>query len=390
MNFKTVLNERDQTPTANLQGSVLYQLLVQKQRFPLPEIAVLPDDFDFSLDREQQCPSIEEFEQYSRDKPLAGMPYGLPQISTGEFKQIEKWVSQGAPMAQPVELNKAISSEIKKWEKLLNGKDNKSQLISRYIYEHLFLAHLYFSGQPSNNGLQSDYFRLVRSKTPSGQAIDEIITRRPYDDPNVATFYYRLRRETATILTKTHMPYALNPQRKARWNELFYNHPFTVSTLPDYQTSSDPFITFAAIPANIRYQFMLDEAEFTIMGFIKGPVCRGQIALNVIRDKFWVFFVEPKAIKSASYDHFIEQQADNLGLPSNYSTTHLALSSWHKYAALEKNYIEAQDIYFKTSNSRDKYIGFEGIWKGNDNAALTIFRHTDNAEVVKGLQGSAP
>ena len=36
---------------------------------------------------------------------------------------------------------------------------------------------------------------------------------------------------------------------------------------------------------------MLDEAQFTIMGFIKGPVCRGQVALNVIDDHFWVVFL---------------------------------------------------------------------------------------------------
>ena len=39
---------------------------------------------------------------------------------------------------------------------------------------------------------------------------------------------------------------------------------------------------------------MLDEAQFTIMGFIKGPVCRGQVALNVIEDHFWVGFVAPE------------------------------------------------------------------------------------------------
>mgnify|MGYP000732865784 CR=1 FL=1 len=38
---------------------------------------------------------------------------------------------------------------------------------------------------------------------------------------------------------------------------------------------------------------LLDEAEFFIMNFIKGPVCRGQMALDVIQDRFWVFFIDP-------------------------------------------------------------------------------------------------
>ena len=33
-----------------------------------------------------------------------------------------------------------------KWEAFLNEDSLKSQLSSRYIYEHLFLTHLYFPG----------------------------------------------------------------------------------------------------------------------------------------------------------------------------------------------------------------------------------------------------
>ncbi len=388
--FNSILNERDQTPTANLQGSVLYQLLVQKMKHPLPNVAVLPDDFDFSLDREQQCPSIEEFASYAEDKPLAGMPYGLPQLSNSEFKKIEKWISQGAPMAQPIALNDNMLAEIEKWEMLLNGKDNKSQLISRYIYEHLFLAHIYFSEQTTDNNKQPIFFRLVRSTTPPGTDVDEIATRRPYTKPPVDQFYYRLLRDTETILTKTHMPYALNKDKLARWNALFYKAHFSVENLPSYEKGYDPFSTFAAIPAHSRYQFMLDEAHFTIMGFIKGPVCRGRIALNVIRDKFWVFFVAPELTNSKAYDEFILGQAENLQLPSDYSENHLALTTWHKFSKLEQKYIAAQDTALKSTKKIDQYLGLNGIWNGNENAGLTIFRHADNAQVVKGLQGPHP
>ena len=43
---------------------------------------------------------------------------------------------------------------------------------------------------------------------------------------------------------------------------------------------------------------MLEEAQYTITGFIKGPVCRGQVALNVINDLFWVVFVDPELERS--------------------------------------------------------------------------------------------
>ena len=44
---------------------------------------------------------------------------------------------------------------------------------------------------------------------------------------------------------------------------------------------------------NPRYRFMLDDARFFVEGFIKGPVCRGQVALNVINDHFFVAFFDP-------------------------------------------------------------------------------------------------
>jgi hypothetical protein len=52
--FSPVLNERAQTPAANLAASVMYRALQLKQSHPLPEASVLPATFDFSLDREQQ------------------------------------------------------------------------------------------------------------------------------------------------------------------------------------------------------------------------------------------------------------------------------------------------------------------------------------------------
>lgn len=389
--YKSVLNERDPSPIANLEQSVLFQLLVQKVAHPLPKIKLLSeDDFDFSLNRTQQCPDINSVKDYQEDFPLAGMPYGLPNLQLNEFNTLREWVKLGSPMAQPEPLTAAILKKISKWEHMFNGKDNKSKLINRYIYEHLFLAHLYFSELPVIKGQQPIYFRLVRSTTPPGEAINEIASRRPYDNPNTKRFYYRLRQDTSTVLTKTHMPYALDKQRLARWNKLFYQAPFAVSSLPGYEDGSNPFIVFAAIPADARYQFMLDEAEFTIMGFIKGPVCRGQTALNVIQDKFWVFFSAPENIQNEGYGNFIYEQADNLELPSDFSAKHYALTSWKKYAKREKAYITAQKNILNQIKNADKYLGFNSLWKGNDNASLTIFRHFDSAVVVRGLQGQAP
>jgi hypothetical protein len=388
--FKPVLNERVNIPIANLEGSVFYKMLTQKLAHPLSDAKHLPDSFDLSLTRRQTCPSIETYQHYRNKFPLAGMPYGLPAIDHSEFKILEKWLRQGAIMAKAKPLPESILKRIDYWEAMLNQEDNKSQLIARYIYEHLFLGHIYFSEEKIDESKLPVYFRLVRSATPSGQTIDEIATRRPYEDPKVKKVYYRLRQDTSTVLTKTHMPYALNSERDKRWQTLFYNNKFKVTQFPGYQKINNAFKVFAEIPTDARYKFMLDNAEFFIMGFIKGPSCRGPTALNLIQDKFWVFFTKPNVVAIQDYDDFLLKQADNLELPSDFSVENLASISWLKYSKRERSYIVAKRKAFMNISNINQLIGIDNIYDGNENAGLTIFRNLDSGTVKKGLHGEVP
>ncbi len=87
--FYPVLNERVQTPTANQQAGVMARLLALKQQHPLPQGAILPDQFDFSLGREQQCPKPAELDDYEREFSDWGMPFGLPALTKGEDKTLQ-------------------------------------------------------------------------------------------------------------------------------------------------------------------------------------------------------------------------------------------------------------------------------------------------------------
>ena len=51
-------------------------------------------------------------------------------------------------------------------------------------------------------------------------------------------------------------------------------------------------MTFADIPVRARYQFLLDDAEYEISTFIKGPVCNGSVAVNSIQEQFFVSLSE--------------------------------------------------------------------------------------------------
>ena len=391
--FFPVLNEHSQSLAANVDASVMYQLLSLKEQHPLPDEKVLGKAFSFGVNRKESCPKPEEIDQYKKDKPLWGMPYAMPGLSENEQSILKQWLEQGAQYTVRETLGEQLEGYIREWETLLNQESPKAQLVSRYIYEHLFLAHLYFE-EADVKPIQ--FFKLVRSSTPPGEPINLISTRRPYDDPGVDKVYYRLTPERETIVAKSHMPYGLNKIRMQRWNTLFYNADFEVDTLPSYMSeqNANPFVIFAQLPMRSRYKFMLDEAQFTIMNYIKGPVCRGSVALNVINDHFWVFFLDPDIPLNDDIEQISFINRGDLELPSAVEDSYIPLIPWRKYAAAERRNRERRDEFVAKHFSDKKIVLNEQlIWDGdghNPNAALTIFRHWDSATVEKGLIGTYP
>lgn len=391
--FYPVLNERLNDPSTNLEGSLVAQVLDLKADNPLPNTEVLDsEEFNFALNRKNDCPRIETFAGYAEANPMAGMPYGFPGISEQELHSIKQWLQNGAfmPAVEPLALS--LQQEIDQWEALLNGEDNKSRLFARYFYEHLFLANLFFD-QVEPNAQQRHYFKVVRSKTPPGRAIDVIATRVPSDDPGTDSFYYRLQYQPVEIVSKTHLPYSLNDDRRDWIDALFFEPDYQVVTLPGYHKENfNPFVTFAQIPAQSRYRFLLEEAHFYIAGFIKGPVCRGQVAVDVINDQFWVFFVDPDAQALPMLDGFLEQQADNLRLPGEQGSNGNIFSYWTTYSELHRKYQLAKSESLAEIFSR-KPMDLSLVWDGdgnNSNAALTVFRNFDDAAVRRGLLGDSP
>ena len=136
---------------------------------------------------------------------------------------------------------------------------------------------------------------------------------------------------------------------------------------------------------------MLEESQFTIMGFIKGPVCRGQIALNVIDDHFWVMFVDPE-LEPEKMDAFISEQTENLVLPGEKQSNADILSNWLALSVKHNEYLDNKLELIKRLSDRN-LLNMDLIWDGdgnNDNATLTIFRHFDSSTVLKGWVGQEP
>lgn len=387
--FHSILNETGTGPAQNLEQSVMYRMLRLKELNPQPETGLLPDQFDLSLNRSQTCPSIEEMHKYEKKFPLQGMPFAMPNLKDEEFRTLAQWVAQGAHVPENGKISKKAASQLKTWESFFNDSDLKQQLVSRYLYEHLFQGHLHFTGTGNQ-----EFYRLIRSSTPSGQIPDEIATVRPYGNPG-GEFYYRLVPYPASIVAKDHVVYELSAQRMQRIRELFLEPDYQVHELPSWKPAiaSNPFKAFAPIPPESRYKFLLDDARFFIEGFIKGPVCRGQIALNVIEDNFWVTFLDPEVYEHVDLPEFLEEMADYLEVPSAQEGAVRLLSARKDYRKRQQIFTEARFQQFAALGNMHLKDRMRVIWDGdgnNPNAALSIFRHFDSASVEYGFIGDYP
>jgi len=389
-NFFPVLSEQANQTVEARRAGVMARMLALKRAHPLPVEKVLPETFDLSLYRNQQCPTESQFDAFAGKNPLWGMPYGLPGVTESEHETLIRWIEQGAPYREPDPAPPAYGERIREWEAFFNGESPKHRLMSRYLYEHLHLTHLYFDELPDRQ-----WFRLVRSRTAPGQPIDLIATRRPYDDPGVSRVYYRLEPVRASLLAKTHIAYALGPARKQRLTELFLDAPYEVRDLPSYDpdVASNPFVAFRSLPVRSRYKFLLDDAHAFVMQFVKGPVCRGTVALDVIEERFWIFFVNPDSPTLDRSEEYEARTSQHLYLPTSEGATRLGLLSWMKYSRMQNEYLQAKQAHLEALHLKDETSDLTFFWDGggqNPNAALTIFRHADSASVAQGFVGENP
>ncbi|MCM2362333.1 fatty acid cis/trans isomerase [Pseudomonas sp. SR18] len=365
------------------QAALMARMLELGHNAPLQPNAKLPDDIVLGLNRENMCATPGEFNAYAGAHPREGMPLAVTGLTDQQYQTLQRWLASGAPIDQQglaPSANEAL--QLLQWENLLNQPGARESLVARWLFEHLFLAHIYFE-----NGEPGHYFQWVRSRTPSGQPIDLINTRRPNDDPGTRV-YYRLWPVQGVIVHKTHITYPFSAAKMARIKDLFYSGNWQVNALPGYGPGrrANPFDTFEAIPAKARYQFMLDNAEYFVRTFIRGPVCRGQIATDVIRDNFWTLFQDPDHDLYITDARYRGQATPLLAMPGQNDDVGSVLSLWLAYRDKRNRYEALR---------RDSYAdlpppSWSSLWAGNDNALLSIFRHFDSASVNKGLIGEVP
>jgi len=329
----------------------------------------------------------EELMKFFEENPHKGMPYGFPELEDKEYSLLMTWLSEGAKSS--VAKAKIIDPNTEKWETFLNTEAIKNQVMSRYIYEHLFIAHIYF---PSD---QNRFYELVRSKTPPNEPIDIIATRFPFDAPESKNVYYRLREIISTIVDKTHIVYEFSDAKMKRYESLFLEPKWNEQAyMPSYDlsTSANPFLAFKQIPAKSRYEFLLDNSFFVISTFIKGPVCDGQIALDVINDQFWIMFLDPKYDLSITNNDYLKNALHNLSLPNQEGSDPELYEILYseKYNDEAVKYYEYRDREYSKAYKDGFNLDFLWNDKKNNSSLLTIYRHFNDGSVHKGALGGLP
>jgi len=386
--FYPVLNEQGGTLDDNLESSLLFNMIRLGREHPLLPGTPVPEDIQLGLRRKSECPLPAKFDEYAQKKPLQGMPLAITGLSDTEFATLRQWLYEGAVIdAQPSPPGPQEQAQIQQWEAFFNRTALKNRLVSRYLYEHLFLAHLYFEGSDTGN-----FFELVRSTTPPGAPVRIIPSLRPNDDPGMP-FYYRLDKVRSTIVHKTHIVYSLSPAKMDRLEALFLAPDWDVAKLPGYSRglALNPFAAFSPIPARARYQFMLDSARYIVMTFIRGPVCRGQVATDVIDDQFYVLFQDPDSDLSVTDPAYLARVQPYLALTDEQLRLLTLGADWLHNKHERNEYVRIRGQYYREMQPRGPSL--EDIWDGdgnNDNAVLTVFRNFDNATVEKGFVGGVP
>ncbi len=360
--------------TAGGEKSIMNQLLVAAHESPMAGRKLGPArqlHEDGAGSRSFECVGPDELT--AEEITPRPMPFGLPELSDADQKSLTSWLADGTPrtsqddearLFQPLE-----QATIDNWEGFFNRSTPKGQLVARYLYEHLFFAHVNFPNMPG------EFYELVRSSTAAPEAIQEIVTERPHDSPGKGVVpFYRLRKYTAIVVQKNHVPWQLDDAVMARWEQLFLAAEYSVD-LPDYSTSN-PFENFDGIPSRARAQFMIDNSFQLIEALVKADVCTGSRATYAIRDRFWVWFMDPSADPSA--------QDPKLG-NSNY--LHLNPDGFDLEGRYQESFEEQLRIMHPNGLSMD------AIWDGNGtnkNAWLTVLRHGNSASVHHGAVNGRP
>ena len=231
---------------------------------------------------------------------------------------LASWVAQGAPAPPAAALPAPRAERGRELGAFLNGDSLKERIVAPLPLRAL-VRRAPVLRRASRPG---PFFEIVRSRTAPGQPIDEIATVRPYDDPGASasgTACGRSTRRSCTRRTscmRSGRREARAPARAVPRQRLAADATSRATRPRWRRTRSSPS---PQIPARSRYQYLLDDAQYFVMTFIRGPVCRGQVAVDVIEDQFWVSFLDPDHDPRSPIPDFLAKTRSCSSLPAEHA-----------------------------------------------------------------------
>ena len=81
-----------------------------------------------------------------------GMPLAVTGLTDQQYQTLQRWLASGAPIdEQGLAPSAKEALQIVQWENLLNAPGARQSLVGRWLFEHWFLAHVYFKdGEPGH------------------------------------------------------------------------------------------------------------------------------------------------------------------------------------------------------------------------------------------------
>lgn len=335
--------------------------------------------------RKYTFPNDAEIDAYISQRPREGMPLAVSGLTSREYADLIQWLDQGAPFdvepAIPSDIDLAL---IREWESFLNAPDLRTQLMARYIFEHIALVNFHFE-----NSADANLFIMVRSATPPGEDVVPVKQHVHNGPVEEGQFYYRfmLLDQTGCVKSK-HLRMHADQVKLDRWKEIFDEEEWTATGLPGYTEREryDPINIFKEIPVKVRYKFLLDNTWNLRGAIVHGPSCRGNQAIGSVQDQGWHFYENPETslyVNDPEYRAIVDPL---LSFFIDNTRIHDALVTRHEY-------IERRKEFMKLRMQREQEIGVKSqmtdIWRGedaDDTPVVTVYRHqTDAYQLDKGV-----
>ena len=261
--FFPVLNERTPRRKTTWPRACSTEACALEARHPLASANAVVGRFDFSLDRARR-----RARAWTRYDGLRSGRIRWPACPTAcrasnerEHGMLTRWLAAGSPDERPAAAPAGRERQVQDWERFLNGDSLKEQLMSRYLYEHLFLGAPLFRRRPAATVLPPralDARRRVSRSTRSPRAARTTIRawRASYYRLRAGARDHRSPRRTCPtlLIAATH---ATAPRLVPR------RPPMRVDALPGYAAErglQSLRHLRRASRSDSRYRFLLDEA----------------------------------------------------------------------------------------------------------------------------------